>query len=398
MKKSVVIVGGGPAALMLAAFIDPQQYSVALYEQNKAVGRKFLVAGKGGFNLTHSEPLDVFTERYTPPDFLRPALQSFSNEHLRTWLAQIGLPTFVGSSKRVYPLKSIKPIEVLNKILKVLHDKHVSIHTEAIWTAWAPDGSLLFEQHPPVKADYYVFALGGGSWSITGSDGKWFPKFAEQGIPTTPFLAANCAYQINWPTVFIAEQEGQPLKNIAITCDDKKQKGEAVITRFGLEGNAIYALSPHIQQQLDQQQFAQIFLDLKPTLTSEDVLKRITTSKQKSTSATLRKVLKLSVAQAQLLRSQLTKEQYLTPALLAQHIKQLPLRILNSGPIDEAISTTGGIALSAINSNFELKFKTNNFCIGEMLDWNAPTGGYLLQACFSMGVHLAQYLNHNSNE
>lgn len=393
MKQTIAIIGGGPAALILAAFLDQQQFEVTIYEKNKTVGRKFLVAGKGGFNLTHSEPILAFAERYTPTDFLQPALTHFSNEHLRQWLDSIGIPTFVGSSKRVYPIKGIKPIEVLQKILAVLEEKKVTVLTDHTWTGWGADNALLFAEQTPVKADYTVFALGGGSWKVTGSDGSWLPIFANKGITTVPFKPANCAYQIDWPAIFLAKNEGQPLKNIAISCEQNTQKGEAVVTRFGLEGNAIYALSPQIQAQLDKGQKATVFLDLKPMFTEEDILRRLLSSREKTMTSSLRRGIKLGSAQMDLLHASLSKEDYLTPQKLAPNIKRLPLTILGSAPLDEAISTTGGIALNAVDAHFELSQMPQTFCIGEMLDWNAPTGGYLLQACFSMGVFLANYLN-----
>ncbi|MGH1434487.1 MAG: NAD(P)/FAD-dependent oxidoreductase [Lewinella sp.] len=393
MKQTVAIIGGGPAALILAAFLDQQQFETTIYEKNKTVGRKFLVAGKGGFNLTHSEPMPAFVGRYTPTNFLQPALTRFSNEHLRQWLDGIGIPTFVGSSKRVYPTKGIKPIEVLQKILAVVETKGARILTDHTWTGWGEDNTLLFVEQMPVKADYTVFALGGGSWKVTGSDGSWLPAFAKKGIATMAFKPANCAYRIDWPAAFLAKNEGQPLKNIAISCDSSIQKGEVVITRFGLEGNAIYALSPQIQAQLDEEQKATVFLDLKPMFTEEDILQRLLSSREKTMTSTLRRGLKLGRAQMDLLHAFLSKEDYLTPDKLAPNIKRLPLTILDSAPLDEAISTTGGIALGSVDAHFELSQMPQTFCIGEMLDWNAPTGGYLLQACFSMGVFLADYLN-----
>lgn len=393
LKATIAIIGGGPAAMMLAAHLNPERFSVTLYERNKALGRKFLVAGKGGFNLTHSEPLAAFAERYTPSDVLRPALEYFSNEQLRAWLDNIGVPTFVGSSRKIYPVAGIKPITVLKTITEVLATRNVAIRTEHHWTGWHQDGSLRFTGKPPLSADHTVFALGGGSWKVTGSDGSWLPLFDDRGISTQPFRAANCGYQTAWPATFIEQNEGQPLKNIAIRCGDREQQGEVVLTRLGLEGNAIYALSSEIQAQLAQQQKATIFLDLKPVFTKEEILQRILASRERKTTNTLRRDLKLTPLKMDFLRTFLTKEEYLSPPLLAQRIKQLPLSITAAAPLDEAISTTGGIALDAIKSNFELHQFPRTYCIGEMLDWNAPTGGYLLQACFSMGAYLAHCLN-----
>lgn len=393
MKKSVSIIGGGPAALVLAALLDCEKYNVTIYEKNKTLGRKFLVAGKGGFNLTHSEPIGEFIKRYTPTDFLEKSLLNFNNQDLRNWLKNIGIPTYVGSSKRVYPEKGIKPIAVLNAITTVLNKQNIQILYNQTWTGWGLNNTLIFNSDSEIISDHTIFALGGGSWKITGSDGLWVDLFKKKGISTVPFQASNCAYQVNWPKDFILEHEGSPLKNIAINCLDKIQKGEAVITRFGLEGNAIYALSPQIRDELNNLQKATIYLDLKPTLIQDEVLQKIKNSNYKKTSEKLQKDLKLSIAQIGLLKKYLNKETYLNPELLAKNIKKLSIEITGSALLDEAISTIGGVALDAVDKNFQLKNIQNQYCIGEMLDWDAPTGGYLLQACFSMGAELARHLN-----
>ncbi|MFV8378035.1 NAD(P)/FAD-dependent oxidoreductase [Flavobacterium sp. LB3R33] len=393
MKKSVSIIGGGPAALILAALLDCKKFKVTVYEKNKTLGRKFLVAGKGGFNLTHSEPITELIARYTPPHFLEKALLDFDNEDFRKWIDSIGIPTYIGSSKRVYPESGIKPIAVLNAILDVLTKQNVVIQYQHTWTGWTNENSLVFNTNTAIKSDYTIFAMGGGSWKVTGSDGSWLDLFERENIPIVPFQSSNCAYRVNWPEDFIVEHEGSPLKNIAISCLNKRQKGEAVITRFGLEGNAIYALSPQIREELESHQNATIFLDMKPTLRYEDLLDKIRKSTFKKTSETLQKEVKLSPAQIGLLKKYLSKETYLNPQLLAQNIKKLPIEIIGTSLLNDAISTTGGIQLIAVDENFQLKNKNRNYCIGEMLDWDAPTGGYLLQACFSMGMHLARHLN-----
>ena len=392
-KKIVAIIGGGPAALMLAASLDIRKYKVTIYEKNKALGRKFLVAGKGGFNLTHSESIDTFIDRYTPNDFLKNALSEFTNQSLIQWLEKIGIPTFVGSSKRIYPVKGIKPIEVLKKIMLVLEKKQVKIIYNKEWLGWNEKEDLVFEDGEIVEADYKVFAMGGGSWNVTGSDGTWLERFSEKGILTKPFVAANCAYKIDWPTAFLEKNEGKPLKNLVVLCDEKKQKGEAVITQFGLEGNAIYALSPQIQEQLDSKNEAVIYLDLKPPFSEEEIKNKLQSSKEKNISNTLRNVLKMNAVQIDLLKVYLSKEEFLNIEILVHKIKNLALKIQSAAAIDEAISTTGGVALEAVDKHFQIKKMKSNFCIGEMLDWNAPTGGYLLQACFSMGFYVAKYLN-----
>jgi uncharacterized flavoprotein (TIGR03862 family) len=393
VKKSVSIIGGGPAALLLAVFLDCQKFKVTIYEKNKALGRKFMVAGKGGFNLTHSEPIGELIARYTPPHFLQQALTDFDNHDFRNWIDSIGVPTYIGSSKRVYPESGIKPIAVLNAILAVLDKQNVEIKYKQTWTGWNDNDDLIFNSDTAIQSDYTIFALGGSSWKVTGSDGTWLDLFKNQGIDINPFEASNCAYQVEWPEDFILEHEGSPLKNIAIGCLNKKQKGEVVITRFGLEGNAIYALSPQIREELENQQKATVFLDLKPTLTYDDLLQKIKKSNLKKTSEMLLKEVKLTPAQIGLLKKYLNKETYLNHELLAQNIKKLSIEIIGSALINDAISTTGGIELNAVDTNFQLKKLKNQYCIGEMLDWDAPTGGYLLQACFSMGMHLARHLN-----
>ncbi|MBP2284704.1 putative flavoprotein (TIGR03862 family) [Flavobacterium sp. CG_23.5] len=393
MKKSVSIIGGGPAALLLAAFLDPQKFNVTIYEKNKTLGRKFLVAGKGGFNLTHSEPIAQLVDRYTPSHFLQEALLDFDNLDFQKWIDTMGIPTYIGSSKRIYPEIGIKPIEVLNAILDVLSKRGVTIQYQNTWTGWDSDHNLVFNDAIEVQSDYTVFALGGGSWKVTGSDGTWLELFKTQGIEVIPFKASNCAYGVNWNPDFIDLYEGNPLKNIAVSCGDKSQKGEVVLTRFGLEGNAIYAISPQIREELNDKQNATIFLDLKPTLSYDDLLHKLKKSTLKKTSEKLQKELKMSPAQIGLLKIYLSKETYLNSELLAQNIKKLPIEIMGFALLDEAISTTGGVNLNALDENFELKMLKNHFCIGEMIDLDAPTGGYLLQSCFSMGVYLARHLN-----
>lgn len=392
MKKSVAIIGGGPSAFLLGAFLEVSKFNVTIYEKNKTSGRKFLVAGKGGFNLTHSEPIEQLIKRYTPIGFLREALLNFTNTDFRDWLEQIGIPTYIGSSKRVYPTAGIKPIEVLTAILNHLKEKGVAIKYEHTFSEWDADNNPIIN-NKAIEADYAVFCLGGGSWKITGSDGSWLNTFTKKGIHTKPFQASNCGYQINWKSDFIQKNEGTPLKNIAISCGDVIQKGEAVITQFGLEGNAIYGLSPQIREQLDIRETASIFIDFKPSLTLDKVLSKIKTATQKNTTAILKKELKLSNAQIDLLKTYLSKESYLNATSLASNIKKIQLEIINTATIEEAISTVGGIDLGAISKNFELKHLPTQYCIGEMLDWDAPTGGYLLQACASTGVSLAKHLN-----
>jgi uncharacterized flavoprotein (TIGR03862 family) len=393
LKKSIAIIGGGASALMLAASLDQNKFDITIYEKNNSLGRKFLVAGDGGFNLTHSENINSFILKYTPNTFLKPSLLAFNNENFRTWLLDIGIETFVGSSNRVYPLKGIKPIQVLNAVLEVVKQKHVQIKSQRTFIGFNEDGCLHFKNETTVKADFVVFALGGASWAKTGSDGQWLNVFKEKGIETKPFQASNCTYKVEWEQVFIKEQAGKPIKNIAITCNAKTINGECVVTSFGLEGGVIYALSSEIRNEYNKSGKALVHIDLKPQLSHEEIVRKMKSSFQKNTTEKIRADIKLSATQIALVKSLLNKEDYLSIDIVSKKIKALPILITGLAPIDEAISTVGGIALEAVDQNFELKAMPNHFVIGEMLDWDAPTGGYLLQACFSMGKHLSDYFN-----
>ena len=403
MKRTIAIIGGGPAALMLAAQLDENKFDVTIYERNAAVGRKFLVAGDGGFNLTHSEETEQFISRYTPSSFFEKIISGFSNTDLQNWLASIGIETFIGTSKRIFPVKGIKPIDVLNAILDVLKKKSVTIKTNHLWKGWSNDKILLELCPPPEGAggglnpDITVFALGGSSWKVTGSDGSWTNYFSEKGIEIVPFQASNCAYEVKWKKEFIEIAEGKSLKNISVSCKSKNKKGEIVITRFGLEGGAVYALSPEIRKQLKYDKSAEIFIDLKPHLSYEQIRDKFSTRGNRSIKKLLMDRLSFDDVQIELLKTLLTKDEFTDLELLAAKIKKLPLTISSSAPIDDAISTVGGISLTEIDEYFQLKKLPDNYVIGEMLDWDAPTGGYLLQGCFSMGNLLAEHLNKLSH-
>lgn len=393
MKKSVAIIGGGPAALLLAAFLDSNKFEVTIYEKNKSVARKFLVAGKGGFNLSHAENMQDFVSRYTPQEFLNSALLNFTNLDLRDYFSILGIPTFIGSSNRIYPEQGIKPIRVLKALLKELDKKDIVIKYLEKWIAWNTNGGLVFESGTIIKPDYTVFSMGAASWKKTGSEGDWLSLFTEKEIATKPFEVSNCAFGIEWSKVFVKKCEGSPLKNITISCADKTQKGEAVITNFGLEGNAIYGLSPEIRKQLNTSGSASVYIDLKPSLSIGKILLKLKKSTAKNVSLKLKNDLKLSAVQLDLLKSMVSKEVFLDLDELAKVVKNLKLIIHSTAPLDEGISCVGGIELSEVTKLFELYKLQNHYCIGEMLDWDAPTGGYLLQACFSMGVSVAKELN-----
>lgn len=396
MKKSIAIIGAGPSSLMLAAMLDTNKFDVVIYEHRPAPGRKFLVAGKGGFNLTHSEATSLLISRYTPSRFFSKIIEHFNNTDLQNWLSGNGIKTYTGTSKRIFPAKGTKPIEVLNTFLNILDQKGICIKTKHEWKGWTKENDLLFEhnnQETIVKSDIIVFALGGASWKVTGSDGTWTKSFRDKNIIIVPFLPSNCRYEIKWAKPFLELTEGKSLKNISITCNSVEKKGELLITKHGLEGSAIYSLSPEIRKGLLKAPFALIFLDLKPSLTLETIRQKLRQRGNKSFSKLLESELNLNTQQLSLLKNHLSKEEFTDPEILAVKIKELPLKITGFAPIDEAISTVGGIDLNEINDYFELKKLPGHFVIGEMLDWDAPTGGYLLQGCFSMGHYLANYLN-----
>jgi len=396
LKKSIAIVGGGSAALMLAAQLDKTKFSVAIYEKNNALGRKFLVAGDGGFNLTHSENVDLFITRYTPFDFFIPLFKQFSNTDLRNYLHAIGIETYVGTSKRVFPVKGIKPIDVLNAFLKQIKNNDVALNLQHTWKGWNQKNELIFEHKSEIKSskpDIIVFALGGASWGVTGSNGTWIDFFQQRGIETKPFQSSNCAYGIKWDNHFITGAQGQSLKNIAITCNGVTKKGEAVLTKFGIEGGVVYALSPQIREQLNANEKAMIAVDLKLALTEQDIFLRIQNKGNKSITQVLKEEINLSSVAIEMLKLVLSKEEFVNAATLSKKIKSLPLTITNAAPVEEAISTVGGITLNEIDESFQLRKIADNYVIGEMLDWDAPTGGYLLQACLSMGFVLAKKLN-----
>jgi uncharacterized flavoprotein (TIGR03862 family) len=393
LKPSIAIIGGGASALFFAATIDTKQYSVTIYEKNKALGRKFLVAGDGGFNLTHGSNIEEMKKQYHPQGLLDKSIDMFTNEDLRQWLHQNGIKTFEGSSHRIYPIKGIKPIQVLQTIIQLLLNKGVQIQYNCQWKGWAEDGCLLFNNQTKVKADKVVFALGGGSWKVTGSDGAWMNYFEEKGIKVNPFQASNCAFQIPWQEAFIKLYDGHPIKNCALRIGNNVAKGELVITKFGLEGNAIYALSREIQNSLKINLNSTIYLDLKPMFSIIQIKEKLQQAKFKNMGEALKYGLHLNGMQVQLIKQSITKEDYINVEKLSECIKNLPLKILSAAPIDEAISTTGGISIEAVDERFQLKLMPNHYVIGEMLDWDAPTGGYLLQACISMGVALGKKLN-----
>lgn len=391
--KNLTIIGGGPAALMLAAQIDTKKYKVTLCEKKKTVGRKFLVAGEGGLNLTFNSSIETLIDQYVPSDFMSPILRQFTNEDLRKWLHDLKIPTFIGSSNRVFPEKGIKPSEVLKKIVAFISKRNIEFQLNKKWLGWNEKGYLKFENSKDIDSDIVVFALGGASWKITGSDGKWRKTFTEFGVNVAKFKAANCAFSVDWNKNFINTHQGKPLKNIALTYNNLLAKGELVISKFGLEGNAIYALSQKIQKTLFTKESTIIQLDLKPTMTIDEIKTKYKNSKNTKVTEILKKDLNLDRTSIGILKQFSDKDTFSNLDLLSKTIKSVPITIKSAEEIDKAISILGGISLDEIDKNLQIKKMPNSYAIGEMLDWFAPTGGYLLQGSFSMGFALAKHLN-----
>lgn len=397
MKKTIAIIGGGSSALMLGCVLDSKKFDIRIYEKNNAPGRKFLVAGDGGLNLTHSENKEKFISRYTPAVFLEGAFTHFSNTDFIHWINELGIKTYVGSSGRIFPEKNMKPIEVLSAFLEKIKNNSVSIHTKHEWKGFSSSNELMFEREKTIikeKADLVIFCLGGASWPVTGSAGDWLSFFTEKNIVTKPFEASNCYFETGWPAALIDTIEGKALKNCRISCGSSFVDGEVVITKKGLEGSGIYPLSPQIREQLAKQGSADIYIDLKPGSDSASLLNKLKKSRSSgSYSEHLARQLNLNPVHLRLLKTLVSKEEFLNPEKVLHHIKGLHLSINGLGPIEDAISTVGGISLDEITKNFELKKMSGTFVIGEMLDYDAPTGGYLLQSCFSMAKYLGDYLN-----
>ena len=393
----VVILGGGPAGLMAAEVIASAGRAVTVYDHMSSVGRKFLMAGRGGLNLTHSEPLEPFLERYGAAAlWMGPVIRRFPPEALRDWCHGLGQPTFVGSSGRVFPV-GLKALPLLRAWLRRLDGLGVRFAMKRKWIGWDAEGALLFTGpdgvRERVEASATLLALGGASWPRLGSDGSWVGILEREGISIAPLAPANCGFIVPWSDVFRQKFEGQPLKAMTMTFGERTIQGEAMVTAQGLEGGPLYALSSRLRAALAAEGVARLEIDLRAGLSHEELAARLGGGRgSQSFSNFLRKQAGLSPVAIGLLYETTQGEdvKMLPPYDLAQKIKACSVRLTATTSLARAISTAGGIAREALDENFMLRQKRSVFAAGEMLDWDAPTGGYLLQGTFSTAVAAAQ--------
>jgi uncharacterized flavoprotein (TIGR03862 family) len=392
------VIGAGPAGLMAAETLAREGVSVTVYDRMPSPGRKFLLAGRGGLNLTHSEELERFLSRYcAAAPQLRAAIEAFPPAALIAWCEGLGQETFVGTSGRVFP-KAMKASPLLRAWLARLRKLNVAFRMRHRWAGWDAEGRLLFETPEGrmcASADVTIFALGGASWPRLGSDGHWTTLFTGQGIAVSPLKPSNCGFAAEFSDRFRERFEGQPLTGIALHAEGTSVRGEAIITKTGLEGGAIYALSPLLRDAIKRSGEAVIAIDLRPASSKAEVETALSKPRGKQSLPNfLRKAVKLSPIAAGLLQEAAHREgvplSALRPDALAARIKAVPIRLTAMAPIERAISTAGGIAFEEIDEHFMVRAKPGVFVAGEMLDWEAPTGGYLLQACFATGIAAAK--------
>jgi uncharacterized flavoprotein (TIGR03862 family) len=406
-SRRVAVIGGGPAGLMAAEVLSQGGVEVDLYDAMPSVGRKFLLAGRGGLNLTHSEPTAALLARFgdRAPN-LRAAVEAFDGPAVRAWATGLGIETFVGTSGRVFP-KDMKAAPLLRAWLHRLRAAGVRVHTRHRWLGWTADGGMRFQtpQGEQVRrADATVLALGGASWQRLGSDGAWVPWLRERGVEVAPLQPSNCGFDVaptasgrsGWSEHLRQRFAGQPVKPVAASFTDAqghvdRQQGEFVLTDTGVEGSLVYAFSARLRDRIAEQGRAVWTLDLLPQHTPAQVLAETSRPRgPRSLSTHLKSRLGLHGLKMALLHELLTPQQLNDPVALAQALKALPILLVRPRPLDEAISTAGGVAFGALDAQGMLRAVPGVFCAGEMLDWEAPTGGYLLTACLATGRSAAQ--------
>ena len=390
----VAVIGGGPAGLMAAETLSRGGARVELFDAMPSAGRKFLMAGKGGLNLTHAEPAENFLARYgARRERIAPLLAGFDAQALRDWARGLGVETFVGSSGRVFPA-DMKAAPLLRAWLHRLRAAGVRFHMRHRWLGWNGDGAPRFATpagEVAIRADAVVLALGGGSWAKLGSDGAWVPLLAARGVAVAPLRPANCGFDAQWSEHFRSRFAGTAVKSVALSFTDgtgkvHHRRGEFVVTATGVEGGAIYALAAPLRDAIEAEGVAVLRVDLAPDKTPARLLDEVAHPRgSRSMASHLQSRAGIAGVKAGLLRECAAKEDYADPARLAAAIKALPLRLVATRPLDEAISTAGGVAFEALDECLMIRSLPGVFCAGEMLDWEAPTGGYLLTACFAGG-------------
>ena len=387
----VAIIGGGPAGLMAAEVLSQAGIRVDVYDGMPSVGRKFLLAGVGGMNITHSEAYPAFLSRYAErAPQIAPLLRGFDADALCQWIHELGIEIFIGSSGRVFPT-DMKAAPLLRAWLKRLRDSGVVIHTRHRWLGWDASGALRIaspQGEISVNPDATLLALGGGSWSRLGSDGAWMLPLEQRGVDLAPLQPSNCGFEVQaWSELMVSKFAGAPLKNIAIGLnDDIPRLGECVITATGIEGSLIYALSAPIREEINRYGAAVIHIDLLPGRPVDKLQAALSKPRgSRSMAKHLHSQVGIDGVKAALLRELTDAETFADPALLARAIKALPLTLVKTRPLDEAISSAGGVRFEAMDERLMLKALPGVFCAGEMLDWEAPTGGYLLTGCFASG-------------
>jgi uncharacterized flavoprotein (TIGR03862 family) len=397
---SIAIIGAGPAGLIAAEHCAKAGHNVTIYDRMPNVARKFLMAGRGGLNLTHSEDFDAFLSRYRgAADFLLPHITAFTPSDLRAWCEALGEATFVGSSGRVFP-KTLKASPLLRAWLKRLSSLPITFQLRHSWQGWDEEDQLVFQnadgKQIHIKASATLLALGGASWPRLGADGSWVSLLAGRGIAISPLRPANSGFNVTWTQHLRDKFEGQPLKTIAVTFGDTTIQGEMVITKDGIEGGVVYALSSRLRDAIAEAGSATLHIDLRKDISHENLLARLNSGQGSASLSTfLKKAGGLSpLAIALVHEASIAHNLPIdTPAQLAAIIKSLPVTLTAPFGLDRAISTAGGIALDEVNEHLMLKKIPGVFVAGEMLDWEAPTGGYLLQACFSTGIAAAKGIN-----
>lgn len=392
----VAVLGGGPAGLMAAEILALDGVQVDLYDAMPSVGRKFLLAGIGGMNITHAEPFEILATRYgVREQALRPLLDSFSPDALRAWIHTLGIETFVGSSGRVFP-SDMKAAPLLRAWLHRLRETGVRFHMRHRWLGWTETGALRFATPAGdihAETDALVMALGGASWPKLGANGDWVPLLRQRGIDIAPLLPANCGFDVagGWSAHLRSRFAGQPLKTVALHCVDAggqphARQGELMLSDTGIEGSLVYALSAVLRDAIAVRGQVTVTLDLLPDRSLERVLAEVSHPRgSRSLSSHLQSRTGLKGVKMALLHECLAKDVLNDPAQLAQAIKSVPLTLLAPRPIEEAISSAGGVRFEALDERLMLRNLPGVFCAGEMLDWEAPTGGYLLTACFATG-------------